>query len=182
MRNAASALVTRWSTRLPGQPKGHARRARRVPGKKPHPRGRGRFGQHRNGWVLPHRALEPGIGFKWRGWLKILSVRLNSFPWMKGRDRRQEHQGPRRTVLSGERRAIRGKYFRPAPRTQLRHWCDHTLCRGQSNADSRRQMDYLWFTAKGRDIAVVLNGNKTAELRNGMFDEGRIALQHRAEF
>ena len=41
-------------------------------------------------------------------------------------------------------------------------------------------MDYLWITAKGRDIAVVLNGNKTAELRNGMFDEGWIALQHRA--
>jgi hypothetical protein len=41
-------------------------------------------------------------------------------------------------------------------------------------------MDYLWITAKGRDIAVVLNGNKTAELRNGMFDEGWIALQHGA--
>ena len=36
------------------------------------------------------------------------------------------------------------------------------------------------ITAKGRDITVVLNGNKTAELRNGMFDEGWIALQHRA--
>ncbi|WP_338320125.1 family 16 glycoside hydrolase, partial [Bradyrhizobium ottawaense] len=28
------------------------------------------------------------------------------------------------------------------------------------------------ITAKGRDITVVLNGQKTAELRNGMFDEG----------
>ncbi|MCK1452840.1 DUF1080 domain-containing protein [Bradyrhizobium sp. 35] len=36
------------------------------------------------------------------------------------------------------------------------------------------------ITAKGRDIAVVLNGKKTAELRNGMFDEGWIALQHGA--
>jgi hypothetical protein len=36
------------------------------------------------------------------------------------------------------------------------------------------------ITAKGRDITVVLNGNKTAELRNGMFDEGWIALQHGA--
>jgi hypothetical protein len=36
------------------------------------------------------------------------------------------------------------------------------------------------ITAKGRDITVVLNGNKTAELRNGMFDEGWIALQHAA--
>jgi hypothetical protein len=36
------------------------------------------------------------------------------------------------------------------------------------------------ITAKGRDITVVLNGNKTAELRNGMFDEGSIALQHGA--
>src|ERR1700741_1174107 len=36
------------------------------------------------------------------------------------------------------------------------------------------------ITAKGRDITVVLNGEKTAELRNGMFDEGSIALQHGA--
>ena len=36
------------------------------------------------------------------------------------------------------------------------------------------------ITAKGRDITVVLNGQKTAELRNGMFDEGSIALQHGA--
>jgi Domain of Unknown Function (DUF1080) len=36
------------------------------------------------------------------------------------------------------------------------------------------------ITAKGRDITVVLNGNKTTELRNGMFDEGSIALQHGA--
>jgi 3-keto-disaccharide hydrolase len=28
------------------------------------------------------------------------------------------------------------------------------------------------ITAKGRDITVLLNGEKTAELRNGMFDEG----------
>jgi hypothetical protein len=36
------------------------------------------------------------------------------------------------------------------------------------------------ITAKGRDITVMLNGKKTAELRNGMFDEGSIALQHGA--
>ncbi|MBR1332818.1 3-keto-disaccharide hydrolase [Bradyrhizobium ottawaense] len=36
------------------------------------------------------------------------------------------------------------------------------------------------ITAKGRDITVVLNGKKTAELRNGMFDQGWIALQHGA--
>jgi len=36
----------------------------------------------------------------------------------------------------------------------------------------------LEVTAKGRDIMVVLNGQKTAELRNGMFDGGSIALQH----
>lgn len=35
-------------------------------------------------------------------------------------------------------------------------------------------------TAKGRDITVVLNGQTTATLRNGMFDEGPIALQHGA--
>jgi hypothetical protein len=35
-------------------------------------------------------------------------------------------------------------------------------------------------TAKGRDITVVLNGQTTAKLRNGMFDEGPIALQHGA--
>ena len=36
------------------------------------------------------------------------------------------------------------------------------------------------ITAKGRDITVVLNGQTTAKLRNGMFDEGPIALQHGA--
>lgn len=36
------------------------------------------------------------------------------------------------------------------------------------------------ITAKGRDITVLLDGEKTAELRNGMFDEGLIALQHGA--
>ncbi len=35
-------------------------------------------------------------------------------------------------------------------------------------------------TANGRDITVVLNGQVTAKLRNGMFDEGAIALQHGA--
>ena len=35
-------------------------------------------------------------------------------------------------------------------------------------------------TAKGRDITVVLNGQTTAKLRNSMFDEGPIALQHGA--
>lgn len=34
------------------------------------------------------------------------------------------------------------------------------------------------ITANGRDITVVLNGQKTAQLHNGMFDEGAIALQH----
>lgn len=36
------------------------------------------------------------------------------------------------------------------------------------------------ITANGRDITVLLNGTKTAELRNGMFDNGPIALQHGA--
>lgn len=36
------------------------------------------------------------------------------------------------------------------------------------------------ITAKGRDITVVLNGQTTAKLRNGMFDEGPIVLQHGA--
>ncbi len=35
-------------------------------------------------------------------------------------------------------------------------------------------------TAKGRDITVVLNGQTTAKMNNGMFDEGPIALQHGA--
>ena len=35
-------------------------------------------------------------------------------------------------------------------------------------------------TANGRDITVVLNGETTAKLRNGMFDEGPIVLQHGA--
>jgi hypothetical protein len=33
-------------------------------------------------------------------------------------------------------------------------------------------------TAKGRTITVVLNGQKTVELRNGLFEEGYLALQH----
>jgi hypothetical protein len=36
------------------------------------------------------------------------------------------------------------------------------------------------ITANGRDITVVLDGKETAKLRNGMFDEGPIALQHGA--
>lgn len=35
-------------------------------------------------------------------------------------------------------------------------------------------------TANSRDITVVLNGETTAKLRNGMFDEGPIVLQHGA--
>ncbi len=34
------------------------------------------------------------------------------------------------------------------------------------------------ITAKGRQITVVLNGQKTAELHNGLFTEGPITLQH----
>ncbi|HVL57127.1 MAG TPA: DUF1080 domain-containing protein [Burkholderiaceae bacterium] len=34
------------------------------------------------------------------------------------------------------------------------------------------------ITAKGRQIVVVLNGQKTAELHNGLFSEGPITLQH----
>jgi hypothetical protein len=36
------------------------------------------------------------------------------------------------------------------------------------------------ITAKGRQITVVLNGKKTAELHNGMFDKGPFTLQHGA--
>jgi hypothetical protein len=36
------------------------------------------------------------------------------------------------------------------------------------------------ITIKGRQLSVVLNGQKTAELHNGMFQEGPIALQHGA--
>jgi Domain of Unknown Function (DUF1080) len=35
-------------------------------------------------------------------------------------------------------------------------------------------------TANGRNITVVLNGQTTAKMRNGMFDEGPIVLQHGA--
>jgi hypothetical protein len=34
------------------------------------------------------------------------------------------------------------------------------------------------LTARGRQITVVLNGEKTAELHNGLFAEGPFALQH----
>lgn len=36
------------------------------------------------------------------------------------------------------------------------------------------------ITAKGRDLTVKLNGTDTAKLRNGMFSEGPIGLQHGA--
>ena len=36
------------------------------------------------------------------------------------------------------------------------------------------------ITIKGRDLTVVLNGKKTAELHNGMFQDGPFALQHGA--
>lgn len=36
------------------------------------------------------------------------------------------------------------------------------------------------ITAKGRHITVVLNGEKTAELHNGLFTEGPFTLQHGA--
>jgi hypothetical protein len=36
------------------------------------------------------------------------------------------------------------------------------------------------ITAKGRQITVVLNGQKTAELHNNLFAEGHITLQHGA--
>jgi len=34
------------------------------------------------------------------------------------------------------------------------------------------------ITAKGRQITVMLNGQKTAELHNGLFAEGHLTLQH----
>jgi hypothetical protein len=34
------------------------------------------------------------------------------------------------------------------------------------------------ITAKGRDISVMLNGQKTVQLRNGMFEEGPLTLQY----
>jgi hypothetical protein len=36
------------------------------------------------------------------------------------------------------------------------------------------------ITAKGRQITVVLNGEKTAQLHNGLFTEGPLTLQHGA--
>ena len=36
------------------------------------------------------------------------------------------------------------------------------------------------ITAKGRQITVVLNGQKTVDLQNGMFSEGPFTLQHGA--
>jgi hypothetical protein len=36
------------------------------------------------------------------------------------------------------------------------------------------------ITVKGRQITVVLNGRKTAELHNGLFTEGPLTLQHGA--
>lgn len=36
------------------------------------------------------------------------------------------------------------------------------------------------ITAKGRNIVVVLNGQKTVDLRNGLFEEGPFALQYGA--
>ena len=42
-----------------------------------------------------------------------------------------------------DRDLLRGKYFRPTYRPELWHRRDHPLHRGQSNAEGRRQMEYL---------------------------------------
>jgi hypothetical protein len=34
------------------------------------------------------------------------------------------------------------------------------------------------ITAKGRQITVVLNGQKTVDMNNGMFEEGHFTLQY----
>src|SRR5262245_11287624 len=36
------------------------------------------------------------------------------------------------------------------------------------------------ITANGRQLAIVLNGQKTAEVKNGMFEEGHLTLQYGA--
>jgi len=36
------------------------------------------------------------------------------------------------------------------------------------------------ITVKGRNIVLMLNGEKTAELHNGLWSEGPFALQHGA--
>ena len=36
------------------------------------------------------------------------------------------------------------------------------------------------ITAKGRHLVVVLNGQKTVDIRNGMFEEGHFTLQYGA--
>ena len=43
----------------------------------------------------------------------------------------------------------------------------------------REKWNTFEITVKGRDISLVLDGKETAKLRNGMFDERPIALQHR---
>jgi hypothetical protein len=42
------------------------------------------------------------------------------------------------------------------------------------------QWNTFVITAEGRDIRVEMNGETTAELRSGLFEEGPIALQHGA--
>jgi 3-keto-disaccharide hydrolase len=50
----------------------------------------------------------------------------------------------------------------------------------EPDAQGRRQVEHLRneITAKGRQIIVILNGQKTAELNNGLFAEGPFTLQH----
>ena len=36
------------------------------------------------------------------------------------------------------------------------------------------------ITVNGRDVTVMLNGKETAKMRNGMFDEGPVVVQHGA--
>jgi hypothetical protein len=152
MRNAASALVTRWSTRVNGAAKGHASRARRVPGKKPHPRGRGRFGQHRNGRVLPHRALEsPLLGSNGADGSNERAPKL--IPLYEGagiEDKNIKGRVVRYYPESGE--VFEANIFDRRPELSYGTGAITRLCRDQSNAETRRQMGYLCITAKRRDI------------------------------
>jgi hypothetical protein len=40
------------------------------------------------------------------------------------------------------------------------------------------QWNTFEITAKGRQITVLMNGQKTAEIQNGLFAEGPMTLQH----
>ena len=75
---------------------------------------------------------------------------------------------------------LRGQYLRRAPGPSYGTGAITRYVEVNPMPKAGGKWNTYEITVKGRDITVVLNGQETAKLRNGMFDEGPIVLQHGA--